>query len=220
MEALDVHEQKLEEPIIIKRIIGGEKQLYELLVRRNNQKLYRAIRSYLKDEAEVEDAMQNTYIKAYTKLHQFKQASQFSTWLIRIGINESLARLREKGKLYQLNEQSESINGRAILEMPDNNQLNPQQAVIRKEAKELLENAIDSLDTKYRAVYVLREIEGMNVKETATALDLTESNVKVRLHRSKELLKDKLFEISQAESIFEFGFGRCDRITEAVMNSI
>lgn len=220
MEALDVQAEKLEEPVIVKRIIAGERQLYELLVRRNNQKLYRAIRSYLKDEAEVEDTMQNTYVKAYTKLHQFKFASQFSTWLIRIGINESLARLREKGKLYQLNEQSESINGRAILEMPDNNQLNPQQAVIRKEAKELLENSIDSLDPKYRAVYILREIEGMSVKETATALDLTESNVKVRLHRSKELLKDKLLEISHAESIFEFGFGRCDRITERVMNAI
>src|SRR5690606_36398991 len=102
MEAVNLNEpmdHSLGEPLIINRILGGEKELYEILVRRNNQKLYRVIRAYLKDDAEIEDAMQDSYIKAYTKLYQFKLDSSFSTWLVRIGINQALSRLREKGRL-------------------------------------------------------------------------------------------------------------------------
>src|SRR5690606_2031146 len=105
-EAIHINEvknHKLEENEIIRRILAGEKELYEILVKRNNQKLYRIVRSYLKDDAEIEDIMQDTYVKAFTNLYRFKMESQFSTWLIRIGINESLARLKEKGRVYDLN---------------------------------------------------------------------------------------------------------------------
>lgn len=216
----DFNNHKIKEAEVIKRILGGEKELYEILIRRNNQKLYRIIRSYLKDEAEIEDIMQNTYIKAYTKLYQFKLESSFSTWLIRIGINESLVRLKEKGKLYHINEQSDNLMSNTVLEIPDNKQLNPQDKMIRNETKQLLENAIDYLDTKYKTVYVLKEVEEMSLKEIAIALDITVANVKVRLHRSKEMLKEKLYEISNDKNIFEFGFSRCDRITEYVMTQI
>ena len=210
----------IKETAVIKRILAGEKELYEILVRRNNQKLYRIIRSYLKDEAEIEDIMQNSYIKAYTKLYQFKLESSFSTWLIRIGINESLARLKEKGKLVHLNEQSDNLRSNTILEIPDDKQLNPQENMVRNETKQILENAIDYLDTKYKTVYIMKEVEEMSLKEIALTLDLTVANVKVRLHRSKEMLKDKLYEISNDRNIFEFGFSRCDRITENVMTQI
>ncbi len=223
MEAIhinDFNNHKINETEVIKRILGGEKELYEILVRRNNQKLYRAIRSYLKAEAEIEDIMQNSYLKAFTKLYQFKLESSFSTWLIRIGINESLARLKEKGKLYHLNQQSDNLKSTIILEIPDNKQLNPQDKMIRNEAKQLLENAIDNLDLKYKAVYILREVEEMSLKEIAVALDLTVANVKIRLHRSKEMLKDKLYEVTNDKNIFEFGFSRCDSITENVMKLI
>lgn len=216
----DFNNHKIKEAEVIKRILGGEKELYKILIRRNNQKLYRIIRSYLKDEAEIEDIMQNTYIKAYTKLYQFKLESSFSTWLIRIGINESLVRLKEKGKLYHINEQSDNLMSNTVLEIPDNKQLNPQDKMIRNETKQLLENAIDYLDTKYKTVYVLKEVEEMSLKEIAIALDITVANVKVRLHRSKEMLKEKLYEISNDKNIFEFGFSRCDRITEYVMTQI
>lgn len=223
MEAIQVNDfnnHKIKEDDVIKRILAGEKELYEILVRRNNQKLYRVIRSYLNDEAEIEDVMQNSYIKAYTKLHQFKLESTFSTWLIRIGINESLARLKEKGKLYHLNEPSANNNRNTVLETPDHKQLNPQDKMIRNEAKQLLENAIDHLDTKYKTVYILKEVEEMSLKEIAAALDLTVANVKVRLHRSKDMLKEKLYEISNDINVFEFGFSRCDRLTERVMKTI
>lgn len=223
MEAININDfnnHKIKETEIIKRILSGEKELYEILVRRNNQKLYRIIRSYLKDDAEIEDIMQDSYVKAFTKLYQFKLESSFSTWLIRIGINESLARLKEKGKLYHLNKQSDNLRSNTILEIPDNRQLNPQDNMVRNETKQILENAIDSLGIKYKTVYVMKEVEEMSLKEIAIALDLTIANVKVRLHRSKEMLKEKLYEVANEKSIFEFGFSRCDRITENVMKRI
>lgn len=216
----DFNNHKIEEREVIKRILGGEKEFYEILVRRNNQKLYRVIRSYIKDEAEIEDLMQDSYVKAFTKLHQFKLESSFSTWLVRIAINQTLARLREKGKLYDLNGQSNDLKSSMILEIPDDKQANPQDKMIRNEAKELLENAIDQLDTKYRTVYMMKEVEEMSLKDIATALDLTEVNVKVRLHRSKAMLKEKLYEVTNDKNVFEFGFNRCDRITENVMRRI
>lgn len=223
MEAVNINHfnhHKIEESEVIRRILSGEKELYEILVKRNNQKLYRVIRSYLKDEAEIEDIMQNSYIKAFTKLYQFKLEASFSTWLIRIAINEALARLKEKGKLYPINEHIGHHNKNSILELPDKRQLNPQEKMIQNEAKHLLENAIDHLGEKHRVVYIMKEVEGMSLKEIAVVLDLTVGNVKVRLHRSKDMLKDKLFEISSNQQVFEFGFSRCDRITERVMGSI
>ncbi|HLV39498.1 RNA polymerase sigma factor [Xanthomarina sp.] len=223
MEAININDfnkQKIKEEELVTRILKGEKELYEILVRRNNQKLYRVIRGYLTDEAEIEDAMQNSYIKAYTKLYQFKQNAAFSTWLIRIGINEALARIKEKGKLYQLWETPEGSTKNSILELPDSKQLNPQDTLIQMETKQLLERAINQLDSKYKSVYIMKEVEEMNLKEIALVLDLTVANVKVRLHRAKTMLKETLYDMSDKKQIFEFGFGRCDRITEYVMKNI
>ncbi len=147
-------------------------------------------------------------------------ASSYATWLIRIGINESLARLKEKNKVFNLHDSSQSFNSNTILEMPDNNQLNPEKRIIQKEAKQLLENTIDSLTTKYKTVYILQEVEEMSIKEISDCLDISVSNVKVRIHRAKTLLKEKLFKIAENKTIFEFGFSRCDRITENVMRLI
>lgn len=216
----DFNNHTINERDVIKRILGGEKELYEILVRRNNQKIYRVIKTYIKNEVEIEDVMQNSYVKAYTKLYQFNLESTFSTWLIRIGINESLARLKEKRKLYHLNELSANFKNNSILEIPDNKQLNPQEKMIRNEAKQLLENAIDHLDAKYKTVYIMKEVEEMSLKEISIALDLTVANVKVRLHRAKEMLKEKLLEVVNDKNVFEFGFSRCDRITENVMKRL
>lgn len=223
MEAVDINDfnnHRIKEETVIKRILGGEKELYEILVRRNNQKLYRIIRGYLKDESEIEDVMQNSYLKAYTKLYQFNLKSQFSTWLIRIAINESLAEIKKKGKMVHLSGNSQDMDDRFVLELPDNRQLNPLEKMTRKETKHLLENAIDQLEEKYRTVYIMREVEEMSLKDVAAALDISISNVKIRLHRSKGMIKETLYEMSNDTEIFEFGFSRCDRVTEQVMKRI
>ncbi len=211
---------KMKDSEVIRRILSGEKELFEILLRRNNQKLYRVVRSYLKDESEVEDIMQNSYLKSYEKLAQFKHTSTYATWLIRIAINESLARLKEKGKIYQLYDHSAPSKNNAMLDVPDPNQLNPERKIIRQEAKQFLENTIDSLEQKYRTVYVLKEVENMSMAEIAECLDLSVSNVKVRLHRAKKMLKEALYKHTQSEEVFGFGHSRCDRITTNVMRSI
>ncbi|MFA7444439.1 MAG: RNA polymerase sigma factor [Flavobacteriaceae bacterium] len=223
MEAINISDSDnhtLKEETVIQRILDGEKELYEILIRRNNQKLYRVIRSYLNDENQIEDVMQSTYIKAYIKLHQFNQKSQFSTWLIRIAINESLAELKKKGKIVHLSDYNPDTENKFILELPDQKNLNPQEKMANQETKQLLESAIDQLDPKYRAVFIMKEVEDMSLKEIATALDLSLANVKIRLHRSKEMLKETLYRLSNNKNVFEFGFSRCDNIAKRVMAAI
>lgn len=224
MEAIrigDFKNYKISESEIVKRILSGEKELYEILIRRNNQKLYRVIRSYIHDNAEVEDIMQNTYLKAFEKLYQFKQDSTFATWLIRIGINEALVRLREKGKLLNLSTSLAEYKSDAILETPGSDQLNPEKRIIMNEAKQLMESAIDSLDVDYRTVYMMREIEEMTMAEISECLNISVSNAKVRFHRAKNMLKEKLFSItSDSSDLFGFGFSKCDKIADLVMNTV
>ncbi len=212
----DFNHHTLSESNIIRRILSGEKELFEILLRRNNQKLYRVIRGYLTDAAEIEDIMQNTHLKAYEKLYQFKHNASYSTWLIRIGINEALARLKTKSKLYHLNT-PQQLNSNSILEQPDTTQLNPESRIIRQETQQLLENAIDKLDSKYKTVYILKEVEGMTIKDIAICLDISTANTKVRLHRAKHMLKDKLFEVTTNVDIFQFGFSKCDQLTAQTM---
>ena len=216
----DYTKYQISDSDVVKRVISGEKELYEILIRRNNQKLYRAIRSYLKDETEIEDIMQNTYLKAYEKLYQFKHTATFTTWLIRIGINESLARVKQKNNSYNVTNQTSFYDNNTILETPDTTQMNPEKKIIIQKAKQLLESSIDALEPKYKTVYILKEIEEMSIKEVAECLSLSSSNVKVRLHRAKNMLKEQLYELTNNKDIFEFGFSRCDRITNQMMKNI
>ena len=222
MKALKItqYKSKLSDSEIIYRILNGEKEMYELLMRRNNQKLFRVIRGYIKVSDDVEDIMQNTYLKAYEKLYQFKHTSEFSTWLIRIGINEAIATLKKKGKVLSIELAQDYYNENPINPMRKQHHLNPEEIIIQQEVKHFIEKAIDILDSKYKVVFIMKEVEKMSIQEISFCLDLTASNVKVRLHRAKALLKDKLFELHQNQDIFEFGFTRCDNLVERVMNKI
>lgn len=205
---------------VVERVLQGEKELYELLMRRHNQKLYRTVRSYLKGETEVEDVMQDTYIKAYEKLPQFRNDSLFSTWLLRIGINTALGKLREGKKFIPTALLEGALDNNQFLQIPEPSLMNPEKFVIQKEVKQLLEKAIDSIPEKYRVIYILREIENMSTSEITQCLDLSESNVKVRLHRAKQMLKECLYKLSISRDIFEFGFKRCDAMVERVMAAL
>ncbi len=205
---------------IVKRILNGEKELYEILVRRNNQKLFRVLRGYLKNEMDVKDAMQETYLKAFEKLCQFNHESEFSTWLIRIGINEALARLNAFKKVFKMIDHSVSVSSQKPFKADHIQELNPERKMIQKEAIILLEKAVDQLKPKYRAPFIMQEAEGMSVKEISQCLDITESNVKVRVHRARTMIKKHLFDLSIDQNILEFGFSKCDEITEKVMENI
>jgi RNA polymerase sigma factor (sigma-70 family) len=205
---------------VVERVLNGEKELYELLMRRHNQKLYRTVRSYLKGETEAEDAMQDTYMRAYEKLHQFRKDALFSTWLIRIGINVALGKLREGKRFAPATTLEGMLDNTIILQLPEPSLMNPEKIAIQKEVKQVLEKAIDSIPEKYRIIYVLREMEEMSVSEITQCLDLSESNVKVRLHRAKSMLKERLYELSASRDAFEFGSKRCDDLVERVMAAL
>lgn len=205
---------------VVARVLDGEKALYELLMRRHNQTLYRVIRSYLKEEQDTEDAMQDTYLAAYEKLYQFRHDARFSTWLIRIGINVALGKLRERKKFAPAPAPTEMPLDKYPLLGTQSNFMNPENMAIRKEVKQLLEQAIDGMPEKYRVVYTLLEVEGMSSREVARCLDISESNTKVRLHRAKSLLKDSLYKLSISQDVFEYGYKRCDAMVARVMAAL
>jgi RNA polymerase sigma factor (sigma-70 family) len=215
----DYRSCQLEDHLIVKRVVAGEKELFEILMRRHNEALFRVIRSYLKDSDEVQDAMQNTYLKAFDKLFQFQGNSAFSTWLIRIGINEALLRLRDIKKIRNLYSHSVELNSTIAQRIPDK-QMTPESAMMRNEARRLLEHAIDELPEKYRVVYVLKEIQELPSADIAECLGITETNVKVRIHRAKTLLKDSLYKLSAPADVFEFGNKNCDAVVAFVMKRI
>jgi RNA polymerase sigma factor (sigma-70 family) len=220
MEVLRIEEYSrlLDDFSVVRRVLAGEKELFEILLRRYNQTLYRVIRGYLRDEKEIQDAMQNTYLKAFDKLFQFKGEAAFSTWLIKIGINEALIRLKQMRKNKTIHSELDSDSNQ-IQQVPDK-QLNAEKAIIRQEAQRLLEAAIDHLPEKYRLIYILKEVEGLSNDQIAESLGISDSNIKVRLHRARLLLKDNLYNRSLGIDVFEFGNARCDAVVNFVMHTV
>jgi RNA polymerase sigma factor (sigma-70 family) len=202
---------------IITRILQGEKDLYGLIVRKYNNRLYRVAMSIINDEAEVEDVMQVAYINAYEKLGMFAFRAGFSTWLTRILINESLLRLKIKGRSINMNEDKMDTE---IYQRNINQVQTPVTKMLNSELKIVLEQAIRQLPEKYRTVFVMREIEDMNVAETRECLDISEANVKVRLNRAKALLKQSLSQFYSKSDILHFHLSRCNRVVEGVMRRI
>ena len=202
---------------IIARVIRGEKELFAILVRRYNQRLYRVAMSIINDDIETEDVMQSAYIKAYENLGKFEFRSAFGTWLTRILINESLLQLRKRKQSLAMNDDmiKNKIDQGAVTDPST-----PLSETLNGELKEILEEAIRRLPEKYRTVFILREIENMNVAETQECLDLSETNVKVRLNRSKALLRDSLSRYYKKEDLFHFHLSRCSRVTDYVMKQI
>jgi len=192
---------------IIERILKGEKRLYEQLVRKYDQRLFRISMSIINDEAEARDIMQNTYLNAYVHLTSLKNRSQFGTWIIKILVNESLLRKKRKIKQQTLSKQL------------SNEAETPLKSLLNKELKALLEKSISELPEKYKLVFVMREIEEMSTKETMDVLNLSESNVKIRLNRAKEMLREKL-DGKKLKEVFKLRLPLCDRIVNYVMNKI
>jgi len=203
---------------IVARVLAGETALYELIMRRYNQRLYRAVRAILRDEGETEDVMQDAYVRAYQHLNQFAGRSQFSTWLTRIAVHEALARLRQRGRLMQLDE----LSPEADTSMLHSKSESPEQYTSKAELGNLLEEAILGLPEQFRAVVMLRDVEEMSTAETAEALEISEENVKTRLHRGHALLrKGLLARVSpSAAGAFPFMGARCDRLVRRVLERI
>jgi RNA polymerase sigma factor (sigma-70 family) len=221
MEKVDVPGNSIAQEIpdaeVITRVLGGEKNLYAILVRRYNERLYRVGISIINNDTEVEDVMQSAYIKAYENLEKFSFKADFSTWLTRILINECLLILRKRKYSIKLNG---NIMENEIFRQHNLGPATPAQQALNAELKTILEKAILDLPEKYRTVFIMREIQNMNVAETKACLEISGINVKVRLNRAKALLRKSLKIFYKNEDIFNFHLSRCDRMVSDVLHQI
>jgi len=201
---------RLSDEEIVRRVLAGEPALFELIVRRYNQRLFRATRAILRDDHAAEDAMQETYLRAFVNLDQFAGEARFSTWLTKIAVYEARGRLRR------------SQPHETLPEDVSTNSDNPEQIAYSRELQVAMELAADTLPQLYRSVFVLRELEQLSVAETAECLEITEESVKTRLHRARALLRRHLERVlgTAATQAFSYLGPRCDRMTATVMERV
>ncbi len=201
-------------------MVDGEIGLFELLMRRHNQRLFRVARAILRHDADAEDAVQQAYLSAYQRLGQFAGAAQFSTWLTRIAIHASLARLRKER--HRIEVVAEGPRHEEIMSKVAAPSENPEESASRRELTALLEHAIDELPEIYRVVIVMRQVQQLSTAETAECLEVSEEVVKVRLHRATGMLRAALAARvdSLAAQTFSFLGERCDRIVAGVLDEI
>jgi RNA polymerase sigma-70 factor (ECF subfamily) len=205
---------------VVRRVRAGDARLFEVLMRRYNQRVYRVARAILRDDAEAEDVMQHAWVEGYLHIGQFAGRSAFSTWLTKIAVYEALARVRRRGRevlVDPLPETDEDAMSTVRSPRPD-----PEQQALQGEARALLEASIDALSAAYRSVFVLREVEGLSTAETAECLDVSEEVVKTRLHRARALLREELLARAgvAAPQAFSFHLSRCDRVVAAVFERL
>lgn len=208
---------------LVRRVLDGQTALFEVLMRRHNERVYRAARAILRDDHEAEDVMQQAYVNAYSHLRQFDGRARFSTWLTRIAVHEALARARRRTRFISLVEEppmrpdahSHSLAPAAA--PPD-----PERQAISRELGALLEWAIDRLPDGGREVFVLRQVEGMSTQDVAEALDVSEDVVKARLSRARAAIRRDLAERTglAAGEAYRFLKPRCDRVVAAVLERI
>jgi RNA polymerase sigma-70 factor, ECF subfamily len=198
---------------VVARVRAGDTPLFELLMRRHNQRLYRVARSILRDEAEAEDVLQDAYVRAFTHLDQFLGRARFSTWLTRIAVHEALHRCKRKRRFTDLEEVVE------VLESPE---AGPEKRAYHGELRQILEASIDRVSEGYRTVFVLREVEGLSTADTAACLSIPEETVKTRLHRARQQLRRQLDQAlgTTVKEAFTFGFERCDRLVTGVLRRL
>ena len=213
-------QEPLSDEEVVTRVLAGETGMFEIIMRRHNQLLYRVARAILRNDGEAEDVMQDAYVRAYEHLGQFAGRAKFSTWLTRIAVHEALAR-QHRGNRYQelepMSEREGDPMDRFASLAPD-----PEQQASNSEVRRLLEEAVEKLPDAYRTIFILRDIEEMSTTDAAEVLEITEDNVKVRLHRARALLRKSLYARAGMErkEAFSFHAARCDRVVKNVFERI
>lgn len=200
---------------VVARVVSGDTGAFEILMRRHNQRLYRVARSVVRDEHEAEDIVQEAFVRAYARLGRFEGRSSVATWLTRIAFYEALRRRRRRMLAQRatrsLAEASPGVSGRETgVEMSE------------ATTGARLREAIDALPPGVQSVVILRLVEGLSTRETAASLRLSESNVKVMLHRGTRMLRARLGrgQMGSVREQFTFGAERCDRVVRAVFRRV
>ena len=198
---------------VVRRVVAGESELFEILLRRHNQRVYRVARAVTGDDAQAEDLAQEGWVRAYQHLAEFEGRAQFSTWLTRIVLHEGWARVR-KGRRFEPMPDETETSEEWMSPSPD-----PESRALSSEMREYLESAVDSIPEPYRVVLVLRDVEELSTADTAETLQLTENAVKIRLHRARGMVREQLAaRVGEvARQAFPFLGKRCDEMVRNVL---
>ena len=211
-----------EDAELVRRALGREEAAVRAIMQANNRRLYRLARGVLRNDSEAEDVVQETYVRAFTHLEQFRGDSSLSTWLSRIAMNEALGRLRRQRPGVEWSTLPQGVLEAQIIQFPLTSSEDPEKTMAQREIQHVVEHAIDELPEPFRLVFITRVIEGMNVEETAEILGLKPETVKTRLHRARNLLRENVEKkigpvVMEA---FPFAGRRCERLTDAVIKRL
>lgn len=208
---------QLSDAELVERLRGGEPHLFELLMRRHNQRLYRTARAVVHDDAEAEDVVQEAWVKAFAALGGFEGRASVSTWLVKITLNEAFAHLRRRRRFVPWDAESAMDQEPVDKEAPATE--SPEARAETSELRATLTRSIDALSDPLRLVFVLREVESLSTEETSEALGITPVTVKVRLHRARTALRQEIERRvgTEVRSLYGFDGARCDRMVAAVL---
>lgn len=209
----------MSEAELVRRARSGERDAFRAIMQRGNQRLFRVARGVMRDENEAEDVVQEAYVRAFSKMSEFRGEASVFTWLTSIVLNEANSRLRKRRNVVGVEAIEAAQSRGAHIIMFPNADATPEQDAARTQIRRLLEAAIDDLPESFRLVFVMREVEECSVAETAVLLGLKEETVKTRLFRARRLLREALNDklASTVREAFPFLGARCERITEAVL---
>lgn len=198
---------------VVDQIRGGNRDLFEVLMRRHNQRLYRVARSILRDEHEAEDVLQEAYVQCFSHLGQFLGEARFSTWLTKIVVNEAIRRRKRRQRYASIEDEVGSMKSTRV---------GPEGTAFHAELRTLLEKAVDQLSDDFRTVFVLRDVEGLSTSDTARCLSIPEETVRTRLHRARRQMRGDISRTAgdTVRELFSFGSIRCDRLVAAVLRRI
>jgi RNA polymerase sigma-70 factor (ECF subfamily) len=207
---------------LAQRALAGEGNAFRVIMRRNNQRLYRLARAIVGNDSEAEDIVQETYVRAFAHLREFRGDASLSTWLSRIAINEALGRVRSARRLADhFADHDAGVEKAAeaeVIPFPLNADFDPERNVAQRQIVQLVEAAIDALPDDFRTVFIARVIEGLSIEETAELLGIVPETVKTRLHRARVLIRKQLDRQIGPVLLDAFPFAgrRCDRLVAAV----
>jgi RNA polymerase sigma-70 factor (ECF subfamily) len=223
--AIALQQDHISDAELARRIAARDQGAFVLLMRRHNQLLYRTARSILRDDAEAEDALQDSYLQAWRAIDQFRGDAKLATWLTRIVINESIARSRKSARradVMQLQVGAEPADYPTEATMEPGASESPETGAMRAETRRLLEKSIDALPDVFRTVFVLRALEEMSGEEVAACLDIPEATVRSRFVRARSMLRAALARDADlaSEQAFSFDGARCDRIVAGVLERL
>lgn len=214
----------LPEPELVAFARAGDREAFRAIMTRCNQRLFRVARAVVRDEAEAEDVLQESYARAFAAIAGFRGEAGIATWLTRIVLNEAHGRLRRRKVTVELDElEAAQGGGGQVLNFPNmGKSADPEADAARGQIRRILERAVDDLPEPFRLVFILREVEELTVEETASHLGLKVETVKTRLHRARRRLREAL-DAQLADVMvgaYPFLGARCARITEAVLKRL